>query len=205
MISIPVWSLKQLARKMHPSLPRPAIFHGEQERLVFSTYLYKRNLICLLQCFLCFVPPMSRNYSSSVCLCSKQQITIALVLSSGQPNVCFLFRRMHIAAPLHCPHSLIVFASVCPLLFIEDKTAGVQRSSLEVYRTLPAAKRCHHCQEFNKEPSVTSAGPGFVSRQEAVTRVRIPVIGRRDFFFNPPFFLAMFNECQLLKPIIAHS
>lgn len=122
-------SAKTQAGKVHPSLPKP-FFQGEQEHLVFSTYLYMLNLICLLQCFPCFVLPMSRNYSSSVCLCSKQHITIALVLSSGQPNVCFLFRRD--ATPLYCPHSLIVFASVCPLLFMEDKTAGVQRSSLEV-------------------------------------------------------------------------
>lgn len=81
-------------RKVHPSLPKPAFFQGEQKNLVFSTYLYTQNLICVLQWFLCFVLPMSRNYSSSVCLCSKQQITIALVLSSGQPNVCFLFRLL---------------------------------------------------------------------------------------------------------------
>lgn len=43
-----------------------------------------------------------------------------------------LFLIQAAASPLHCPHSLIVFASVCPLLFMEDKTALVQRSSLEV-------------------------------------------------------------------------
>lgn len=147
------WSLKKLAGKVHPSLPKPAFVQGEQEHLVFSAYLYTQNLICLLQCFPCFVLPMSRNYSSSVCLCSKQQITITLILSSGQPNVCFLFRRT--AAPLHCPHSLIVFAFVCPLLFMDDKTAGVQRRSLEVYsacsqvvQSLPGVWQgafCHLC------------------------------------------------------------
>lgn len=134
----PAWSLKKQTGKVHPSLPKHAFFQSEQEHLVFSPYLHTQNLICLLQCFPCFVLPMSRNYSSSVCLCSKQ-ITIALVLSSGQPNVCFLFK--HAAAPLHCPHLLIVFASVCPLLFMEDKTARVQGGSLEVYS--PCSQAVH--------------------------------------------------------------
>lgn len=43
-----------------------------------------------------------------------------------------LFLIQAAASLLHCPHSLIVFASVCPLLFMEDKTALVRRSSLEV-------------------------------------------------------------------------
>lgn len=77
-----------------------------------------------------FVLSVSYYYSSPLSLCSKQQITIALFLSSGQPNVCFLFRLS--ASLPHCPHLLIVFASVCPLLFMGGKTAGVQRSSLEV-------------------------------------------------------------------------
>lgn len=104
-------------------------FQGEQKNLVFSTYLYTQNLICLLQCFLCFVLPMSRNYSFSVCFCSKQQITIALVLSSGQPNVCFLFRPL--------PPCYIVLTRSLSLppsapCYLWDKTAVVQRSSLEV-------------------------------------------------------------------------
>lgn len=135
--------------------PNLLFFQGEQEHLVCSTYLYTQNLICTLQCFLCFVLPMSRNYSSSVCLCSKQQITIALILSSGKPNVCFLFRRA--ASLLHCPNLLIVFASVCPCYLWKTKLP--ENREVAWRYTLPAAKRCNHCQEFDRKPSVTSATP----------------------------------------------
>lgn len=98
--------------------------------LIFSIPLYGEPYLCTAV-FSFFVLPMSCYYLSPVCLCSEQQITVALFLSSGQPNVCFLFRLS--ASLPHCPHLLIVFASVCPLLFMKCKTAGVQRSSLEVY------------------------------------------------------------------------
>lgn len=95
-----------------------------------------------------FVLPMSCYYSSPICLCSEQQITVWLFLSSGQPTVCFLFRLS--ASLPHCPHLLIVFASVCPLLFMECKTAGVQRSSL--HYTMPTAKLPNHCQDIMGRP-----------------------------------------------------
>lgn len=109
-----------------------------------------------------FVLPMSCYYSSPISLCSEQQITVWLFLSLGQPTVCFLFRLS--ASLPHCPHLLIVFASVCPLLFMECKTAGVQRSSLELYyahsqaaQSLP--KRLWKGLVRDRKPSVTSATP----------------------------------------------
>lgn len=136
-------------------------FRVRKSILSFSPYLYTGSLISLLQCFPHFVLPMSWYYSSPICLCSKQQITVWLFLSSGQPNVCFLFRLS--ASLPHCPHLLIVFASVCPLLFMECKTAGVQRTSLELQCPQPsvpvAAKRLWKGLVRDRKPSVTSAMP----------------------------------------------
>lgn len=102
---------------------------------------------------------MSCYYSSPICLCSEQQITVWLFLSSGQATVCFLFRLS--ASLPHCPHLLIVFASVCPLLFMECKTAGVQRSSPELYyahsQTAQSLPRLWKGLVRDRKPSVTSA------------------------------------------------
>lgn len=98
--------------------------------LIFPIPLYRVPYLSTAV-FSFFVLPMSCYYSFPICFCSQQQITVWLFLSSGQPTVFFLFRLS--ASLPHCPHLLIVFASVCPLLFMECKTAGVQRSSLELY------------------------------------------------------------------------
>lgn len=88
----------------------------------------------------CFVLPMSCYYSSPICLCSEQQITVGLFLSLGQPTVFFLFRLC--ASSPHCPHSFIVFGSVLPALFIECKTAGGQQSSVERHCAPPSPSGC---------------------------------------------------------------
>lgn len=107
-----------------------------------------------------FVLPMSCYYSSTICLCSEQQITVWLFLSSGQPTVCFLFRLS--ASLPHCPHLLIVFASVCPLLFMESKNCRSTEKWPGAIRCLQprcpvSAKRLWRGLVRDRKPSVTSA------------------------------------------------
>lgn len=134
------------------------LFRVRKSILSLLPYLFTGSLISLLQCFPFFVLPVWWYYSSPICLCSKQQITVWLFLSSGQLNVCFLFRLS--ASLPHCPQLLIFFASVCPLLFMECKTAGVQRSSLELLCPQPSP---NHCQEIMERPC---------QRQEASCHLR---------------------------------
>lgn len=100
----------------------------------FSPYLYMGSLISPLQCFPFLFSQCHATNSSQICLCSEQQISsVWLFLSLGQPTVCFLFKLS--ASLPHCPQFLIVFAFVCPLLFIESKIAGEHRGRLELYYT----------------------------------------------------------------------
>lgn len=109
----------------------------------------------------CFVLPMSCYYSSPICLCSEQQITVGLFLSLGQPTVFFLFRLC--ASSPHCPHSFIVFGSVLPALFIKCKTAGGQQSSVERH-CAPPLRLSDHCPEIMEKPCQRE-GPSVTSAQ----------------------------------------
>lgn len=106
-------------------------FGWETASCLFPTIPFYREPYHASAALSFFVLPMPYYYSSPICFCSQQQITVWLFLSSGQPTVCFLFR---LAASLpHCLRSHIVFHSVCLLLFMECKTAVVQGCSLELY------------------------------------------------------------------------
>lgn len=52
-------AVNKQARMTQVNLPKPALCYGEQEHLVFYSYLYMESLISVLQCFLLFFCSLS--------------------------------------------------------------------------------------------------------------------------------------------------
>lgn len=140
---------------MQVNLPKPAFCYGEQEHLVFSSYLYMESLISALQCFLflfsqCYTTihphsasvPNNKSPLRSFCLQDNQ---MSVSYSGSQPH-CHIVLTCSLSLPLSAP---------CYLW----KAKLLEYREVAWRSALPAAKRCNHCQDFDRKHSVTSAMP----------------------------------------------
>lgn len=160
--SSPAQQLQKQARMMQGNLLKP--FSGwERASCLFSPHTFIQEVLsphcsvfffCSPNVMLLFIPDLPLFWTTN------HRLALFVFRTT---NCLFLIQALLASLP-HCPRSLIVFASVCPLLFMECKTAGVQRGSLELYYSPQpnrpiTAKRPWKGLVRDRKPSVTSATP----------------------------------------------